>query len=117
MRIDEKIQLEKVNLERLKIETDANLQKMLESEMRLRQTESKKRGTSLAIDKFRHKVEQLKTPNHSTVSERTSVSLEHRAIVTSIELKKALESIAGLELTNANYEVVINLVKERYGNN
>ena len=111
MRIDEKIQLEKVNLERLKIETDANLQKMLESEMRLRQTESKKRGTSLAIDKFRHKVEQLKTPNHSTLSKRTSVRLPK------IELKKALESIAGLELTNANYEVVINLVKERYGNN
>ena len=30
---------------------------------------------------------------------------------------EALKSIAGLELTGANYEVAINLFKERYGNN
>ena len=30
---------------------------------------------------------------------------------------EALKSIAGLELTNANYEAAINLLKERYGNN
>ena len=29
---------------------------------------------------------------------------------------EALKSIAGLELTNANYEAAINLLKERYGN-
>ena len=61
LRINEKLQLEKVNLERLKIETDANLQrKKLESEMRLRETETKKRDTNLALDKFRHEVEELK---------------------------------------------------------
>ena len=30
---------------------------------------------------------------------------------------EALKSIAGLELTNANYEAAINLLKERYSNN
>ena len=30
---------------------------------------------------------------------------------------EALKSIAGLELTNDNYEAAINLLKERYGNN
>ena len=29
---------------------------------------------------------------------------------------EASKSIAGLELTNANYEAAINLLKERYGN-
>ena len=68
LRIDEKLQLEKVNLERLKIETDANLQReKLESEMRLREAETKKRDTNLAIDKFRHEEEELKVQNHSTV--------------------------------------------------
>ena len=68
LRVDETLQLEKVNLERLKIETDANLQReRLESEMKLRETETKKRNTNLAIDKFRHVVEELKAQNHSTV--------------------------------------------------
>ena len=152
LRVDEKLQLEKVNLERLKIEIDPNLQReKLESEMRLREAETKKRDTNIAIDKFRHEVEELKAQNHSTVSMRTSVRLPK------IELKKFggqiikwqefwdtfeatildnpslqpiekfnylraqlenedLQSIAGLELTNANYEAAINLLKERYGN-
>ena len=60
LRIDEKLQLEKVNLEWLKIEADANLQKeKLESEVRIRETETKKRDTDLEIDKFRHEVEEL----------------------------------------------------------
>ena len=76
LRIDEKLQLEKVNLEWLKIETDGNLQwEKLESEIRLREAETKKRDTNLAIDKFRHEVEELKAQNHSTVSKRTSVRL------------------------------------------
>ena len=37
-----------------------NLQKeKLESEVRIRETETKKRDTDLEIDKFRHEVEEL----------------------------------------------------------
>ena len=43
--------------------------------MRLREAETKKRDTNIAIDKFRHEVEELKAQNHSTVSKRTSVRL------------------------------------------
>ena len=153
LRIDEKLQLEKVNLERLKIETDAHLQsEKLESEMRLREAETRKRDTNLAIDELQHEVEELKAQSHFTVSRRTSVRL------LKIELKKlggqiikwqefwdtfeatihdnpslqpiekfnylraqpkneALKSIARLELTNANYEAAINLLKERHDNN
>ena len=47
------LQLEKVNLDQLKIETDVNLQKgKLESEAKLRQAKTKKRDTNLEIDKF-----------------------------------------------------------------
>ena len=53
--VDEKLQLEKVNLEQLKIETDAKIQReKSESEMRLRESENKKRDTNLAIDILRH---------------------------------------------------------------
>ena len=120
--------------------------------MRLREAETKKRDTNIAIDKFRHEVEELKAQNHSTVSMRTSVRLPK------IELKtfggqiikwqefwdtfeatihdnpslqpiekfnysrtqlenEALKSIAGVELTNANYDAAINLLKESHGNN
>ena len=73
LRIDEKLQLEKNNLEQLKVKANANLQKeKLESKVRLRETETKKRDTNLEIDKFRHEVEQLKAQNHSTVPKRTS---------------------------------------------
>ena len=47
----------------------------LESEMRLREAETKKRDINLAIDKFRQEIEELKAQNHSTVSKRTSVRL------------------------------------------
>ena len=71
--IDETLQLEKNNLEQLKVKADANLQKeKLESKVRLRETETKKRDTNLEIDKFWHEVEQLKAQNHSTVPKRTS---------------------------------------------
>ena len=71
------LQLEKVNLDQLKIETDVNLQKgKLESEAKLRQAKTKKRDTNPEIDKFWHKVEELN-------SKRTSVSLRK------IELKKS----------------------------
>ena len=51
--LDEKLHLETVNLERLKIETDVKLQKeKLESEMRLREAETKKRDKNLVTDKF-----------------------------------------------------------------
>ena len=80
--------MEKVNLEQLKIEADAYLQReKLESEIRLREVETKKRDTNLAIDKFRHEVEELKAQNHSTVSKRTSVRLPK------IELKKFVDQI------------------------
>ena len=81
--IDETLQLEKNNLEQLKVKADANLQKeKLESKVRLRETETKKRDTDLEIDKFLHELEQLKAQNHSTVPKRTSGRLPK------IELKK-----------------------------
>ena len=80
--IDEKLQLEKVNLERLKIEADPNLQKeKLESVVRLREAETKKRDTNPEIDKFRHEVEELTAQNHSTVSKRTSIRLPLTSLV------------------------------------
>ena len=67
----------------IKSQTDANLQKeKLEAKLRLRETETKKRDANLETDKFRHKVEQLKAQNHSTVPKRTSGRLSK------IELKK-----------------------------
>ena len=102
LRIDETLQLEKVNLERLKIETDANLQReKLESEMKLRETETKKRDTNLAIDKFRHVVEELKAQNHSTVSKRTSVRLPK------IELKKLGGQIINWQLFWDTFEATV----------
>ena len=102
LRIDETLQLEKVNLERLKIETDANLQReKLESEMKLRETETKKRDTNLAIDKFRHVVEELKAQNHSTVSKRTSVRLPK------IELKKLGGQIINWQLFWDTFEAAV----------
>ena len=74
LRIDEKLQLEKVNLERLKIETDASLQReKLESEVKLREAETKKKDINPKLDKFRHKAEQLNVQTHSTVSKGTSI--------------------------------------------
>ena len=34
--------------------------------MRLREATTKKRDTNLAVDKFRHEIEELETQNHST---------------------------------------------------
>ena len=43
--------------------------------MWLREVETKKRDTNVAIDNFRHEVEDLKAQNHSTISKRTSLRL------------------------------------------
>ena len=60
-------------MEQLKVKANGNLQKeKLESKVRLRETETKKRDANLEIDKFRHEVEQLKAQNHSTVPKKTS---------------------------------------------
>ena len=43
--------------------------------MWLREAETKKRDTNVAIGNFRHEVEDLKAQNHSTISKRTSLRL------------------------------------------
>lgn len=58
------------------IEAGANLQiEKLESDVRLKVAETKKKDTNLKINKFRHEVEELMTQKHSTVSKGNSVRL------------------------------------------
>ena len=137
---EEKLQLEKINLERFRLELDGRKQiEMVAAEVKRAEIESevaktKSQGTSTSqqqrVETIRlPKLELKKFGGHilkwqefwdsfeATIHKNSSLQPIDKFNYLRAQLEKeALKSIAGLELTNANYDVAINMLKERYGN-
>ena len=134
MQSEEKLRMENANLERLRLELDSKKQsEMVEAEVKRAEIEATKSTKSTT----QHRVETIRLPKlelkkfggnilkwqefwdtfEATIHNNPSLQSIDKFNYLRAQLESdALKSIAGLELTNVNYEVAVKLLRERYGN-
>ena len=111
--IQEKIKLAVLELERIKTKCESPKKRVLLESVRVTRSTTPSRSPPLTLETIQFTLTNPRTEDPLTIS---STNINKFNYLNSLLDRSAADAIMGLRLTSSNYEKVIDILKQRFGN-